>query len=288
MRSGDSYSDMSAAEIWQRVGELRDRLAEGNAASGARRQGPARGDTAGHAESADGRIRVDVADGQLTAIRLDGRVMRMSAEELGGLLTETCNRALERTAAAATMSSQEPFVDFNLLAEQLQQVQNEGLRQMARMMQGLHEAIQVIRQRAVVSGDVGGSGALEYLLEDTMRGVEAFCRSTKGTGEKAEIERPVGYGLNDLIRVTAESERRLGGISIEERAMRHSSHEIAEEIVRAANQALDAAREAFSGPMQQVKVDLMDTAARLQEASIEQFGVLADSLKRLMHGIDRP
>ncbi|TNY38217.1 hypothetical protein [Thermomonospora catenispora] len=279
---------MSAAEIRQRIRELRERLAQASAASWPKPENPSAEDTAGYAEAADGQVRVEAAGGRLTAVRLDGRVMRMSARELGELLTETCNRALERTAAATTSAQEAPPVDFSALAEQLQQVHGEGLRQMARMMQGLHEAAQVIRQRAVVPGDIGGTSALEHLLEDTVRGVEAFRRSTERTDETAEAEQSVGHGLNDLIRVTAESARRLGEIAIDEQAMRRSSHEIAEETVRAANQALEAAREASSGPMRQAKADLEATAARLQEASIEQLGALTDSLKRFMHGIDRP
>lgn len=288
----DSRPDMSMAEMRQRLVELREQLANGASGPGAGARERSGGDPQGHAETADGLIRVEAAGGRLGAIRLDSRVMRMPSDQLGGLLTETCNAALERAAASAVTADGETAVDFDALARQFQQVHNEGLRQMERMTQGLHDAIQVIRQRAIVRGEVEGGG-LERLLEDTARSVEAMRRPAPEPEAEArgpaETERLTAYGLNDLIRVRAESSgTRLGEIGVDERAMRHPSRDIADETVRAANQALRLAREAAMAPMRQAGQDLAATVARLQDASIEQLGTLTESLGRLMGGIDRP
>ncbi|TDB91922.1 hypothetical protein E1264_00175 [Actinomadura sp. KC216] len=284
MLDDDSQPEMSEAEIRDRVRELREQLAAGPASPGARPQETSEG----VAETADGRVRVQVVGGRFKAVQLDPRVLRMPAEELGALLTETFNSALERASATATAASDEVPVDFGVLAGQLEQVQSEGLRQMDRMMQGLQEGIRLIRQRAVVNGDVGGTGGVEQVLQDAVRGVAAMRGPESETGTAEEAEPPAGEGLSGLIRVTAASTTRLGEIAVEDGALRHPSHTIADETVRAANQALDLARESAAARRPQAGDDLTAMAARMQDASLEQLSTLTESLSRLMRGIDRP
>jgi len=96
----------------------------------------------GAGESADGRVRATATRGRLERVELDPRVMRMSSEELAAHLVTAVNAALDQVAtAAAAQAGPEAVADSAVLAEQLRQVQEDGVRRMAAFTQGISEAM---------------------------------------------------------------------------------------------------------------------------------------------------
>jgi DNA-binding protein YbaB len=283
----DSRPDLDGAEIRERLSELRERLARGTEkAPEPETDGLGLPAPDGSAETPDGLVRAETANGRLQSVRLDGRVMREPAERLGELLTTTCNAALEQAAAIAATGA-EPVPDFGVLAEELEAVRNEGLRQMDRMMQGLHDAIEVIRSRAVVHGDVD-SGGLEHLLQETTRSVGSLRGPAAGPVTEDAPDGFSAYGLDGLVVVVARSGSRLDRIEIADRAMRHPSQDIGAEVVRAANDALGLARDAALASVRQARSELTARVTRIQDASAAQMTAMTTSLSSLIASIDRP
>lgn len=97
----------------------------------------------GAGESANGRVRAVAArGGRLERVELDPRVMRMASEELAAHLVTAVNAALDQVAtAAAAQAGPVAAVDTAALAEQLRQVQEDGVRRMAAFTQGISEAM---------------------------------------------------------------------------------------------------------------------------------------------------
>jgi DNA-binding protein YbaB len=106
----------------------------------------------GTGESADGRVRaVAATGGRLERVELDPRVLRLPSEELAGHLVTAVNAALDALAgaAAARAASAGPVapVDTAALAEQVRQVQEDGVRRMAAFTAGISAAMAQLGRR---------------------------------------------------------------------------------------------------------------------------------------------
>ncbi|GAA2441738.1 hypothetical protein GCM10010191_67500 [Actinomadura vinacea] len=116
-------------------GELDRMLSEARKALESMRQG----DTAGPppepveavGESADGRVTVTATTGgRITGVEINPRAMRLSSQELGEQMVIAINAALDELRAKAPTAESEPAVDPAALQTQLEELQNQGVRQM--------------------------------------------------------------------------------------------------------------------------------------------------------------
>ena len=131
MTSGDFDQALSAA-----------RQALQDAMAGAASTGPASGTGVG----ADGLIQVTAEGRRLTEVVVDPRAMRLSTQELGDELLSAVNAALaEADPASAPEAAALP--DPAALTRQLEELQNQSLRQMARYTQSISEVMAALKQR---------------------------------------------------------------------------------------------------------------------------------------------
>jgi hypothetical protein len=265
-------------EFEQRLSDLRGRLSRGVAASETE---PLDDEPTAYADALDGLIRVEALAGKLLSVRLDGRVIRLSATRLSDSLTAAANAALER-AASEPSAGEDAVVDLDALAEQLREVQNEGLRRMELITQGIHQALAAIRQNATVRGDID-DGGLEFLLDEALRNIDEIRRPRPASGsEQVEQDPYAASGLDNTIRVVAESGSRLAAIEISERAMRRASQDIAAETIRTANNALQTARDAAVSRLRRAGAELGTSVAQVQDMSLSQMKIFTTSLNALM------
>ncbi|WP_227023190.1 YbaB/EbfC family nucleoid-associated protein [Actinomadura rubrobrunea] len=137
----------SSAELDRMLTEARktlESMRQGNTAPRPEKTKTADGDALeGVGEAADGRIKVTaVAGGRLKSVELNPRVMRMSSQELGERLVEAVNAALEDLRAkAATAGAAEGAVDPAALGKQIEEIQNQSLRQMELITQALNDTL---------------------------------------------------------------------------------------------------------------------------------------------------
>ncbi|WP_245974297.1 YbaB/EbfC family nucleoid-associated protein [Thermomonospora umbrina] len=143
------------AEFEQMLGETRKLLEQVRSGAAA---APGEADTPpleGFGEAADGRIRVTAGQGgEIKGIELDPRVMRMASEELAEHLTVAVNAALTDLRSRATTS--DTPIDPSVLADRLQEVQDQGLRQMGLFAQGLEDAMARFKEAGSGRGTRGG------------------------------------------------------------------------------------------------------------------------------------
>jgi len=94
---------------------------------------------------------VATADGRLERVQLDPRALRMPSEELAAHLVTAVNAALDALAAVAAERAAQAGpvapVDTAALAEQLRQVQEDGVRRMAAFTQGISAAMAQLGRR---------------------------------------------------------------------------------------------------------------------------------------------
>ncbi|HEV7713799.1 MAG TPA: hypothetical protein VGP16_36735 [Asanoa sp.] len=129
MTSGDFDQALSAA-----------RQALQDAMAGAAPAGPSSG------TGADGLIEVTAEGQRLTSVVVDPRAMRLPAEAFGAELLSAVNAAL---ASADPPSAPEAAAlpDPAALSRQLEELQNQSLRQMARYTQSISEVMAALKQR---------------------------------------------------------------------------------------------------------------------------------------------
>lgn len=232
-------------------------------------------------EAAEGQVRVTAAEGLLDGCVIDPRLMRAAPAELAGWLLTAANSAL---AQSVVPPSSGLAVDVDALQTQLEQARNEGLGQLERMTRGLQEAVAVIRQRAVMRGEVD-TGGLEQLLDGAVRNVAAV----RATPSEGPPEPPAqAYGMDGLVRVAAASGTRLNSISIDERALRRASQQLAAETVRAGNAALEEMRARAIDRLRRAGEGLRTRIAEIQDASLAQMRTYTRSVTDLMSGIEPP
>jgi DNA-binding protein YbaB len=131
-----------------------------------------------------------------------------------------------------------------------------------------------------------GVDDLDQLLGRTRQALEAV--RTPGTAD--DDTRGEGADPDGFVRVEVAAGGRIERVTVDQRAMRLGSHEVAERVVTAVNAALDdldakaAERGAFGG------LDAAEMSARAQEiqnASLRQLQTYAASLRDLMNGFER-
>ncbi|MFG2006600.1 YbaB/EbfC family nucleoid-associated protein [Spirillospora sp. NPDC048911] len=110
---------------------------------------PARGDAPqveGVGLAADGRVKATVSlGGRLKSVEMDPRAMRLASAALGEEIVVAVNAALDdlRTKAAAAAATGDT-VDTAALGKQVEEIQNQSLRQMELITQALNDTISKI------------------------------------------------------------------------------------------------------------------------------------------------
>jgi DNA-binding protein YbaB len=100
----------------------------------------------GEGEAAGGLVRVVAADGRLSSVELDPRVMRMPSAELAEQVLTAANAALDLAAARAPVGDGAGVVDPRALAEEVAEIQDQGVRQMAAISRAISAAVAQMRE----------------------------------------------------------------------------------------------------------------------------------------------
>jgi DNA-binding protein YbaB len=105
--------------------------------------------SSGTGVSADGLIQVTAEGSRLSAVVVDPRAMRLPAAEFGAELLAAVNAALAAASASSAESAAEAAAlpDPAALSRQLEELQNQSLRQMARYTQSISEVMAALKQR---------------------------------------------------------------------------------------------------------------------------------------------
>jgi DNA-binding protein YbaB len=96
--------------------------------------------------AADGLIRVTADGGRLSEVVVDPRAMRLPHAEFAEQLREAVNSALAEADVTATPEAA-ALPDPARLAHQLEELQNQSARQMARYTQSISEVMAALKQR---------------------------------------------------------------------------------------------------------------------------------------------
>jgi DNA-binding protein YbaB len=111
-----------------------------------REASPATEPMPGTGVAAHGLIRVTAEAGRLSEVVVDPRAMRLPPAEFAEQLREAVNSALaEADATAAPEAAALP--DPATLARQLEELQNQSVRQMTRYTQSISEVMAALKQR---------------------------------------------------------------------------------------------------------------------------------------------
>ncbi|MEU5876590.1 YbaB/EbfC family nucleoid-associated protein [Spirillospora sp. NPDC047279] len=102
----------------------------------------------GVGEAADGRVLATVeAGGRLKSVEMDPRAMRLASAELGEQIVVAVNAALDDLRAKAAAAAADQAVDTDTLGKQVEDIQNQSLRQMELITQALNDTITKISNR---------------------------------------------------------------------------------------------------------------------------------------------
>ncbi|GAA1847070.1 hypothetical protein [Asanoa iriomotensis] len=107
---------------------------------------PAIAAAAGTGVAADGLIRVTAEGGRLSDVAVDPRAMRLPPAEFAEQLREAVNIALAEADPTATPEAA-ALPDPAALSRQLEELQNQSARQMARYTQSISEVMAALKQR---------------------------------------------------------------------------------------------------------------------------------------------
>jgi len=234
----------------------------------------------GQGEAADGRVRAVAKRGRLDSIELNPRLMRLPGAELAEHVTAASNAALDDLRAKAP-TAEDAAIDPAALARGVRAAQDEGLRTMDMITQGLAAAMAQVRQRAQVSGDPSAEGG-EFLLNQ----VQQTLNSVRGPVD-AEDVRGTGEAADGQVHATALAGARIDSIDIAAKAMRRASQELAEHIVAAVNAALDDVQARSSGFAVADPAELKEQLRATQDMSLSHMRAYTQSLQNLMSSIQR-
>ncbi|MEV0402866.1 hypothetical protein [Actinoallomurus sp. NPDC050550] len=236
-------------------------------------------DVEGRGETADERVRVTVRAGRVDSIVFDPRLLRLSPGEFADAIRDGVNAALGDFLGR---SASEAVPDLAALSEMMRRVQNEGLRQMAIISDGIADAMAKIRGRTYISGDPTPHG-LEQLLSLAQSNVDDALAVTGGQ----EDARGEGSAARGKIRVVAAAER-VESVTVDRQTMRMASHELAEQLTTAVNSALDDVP-TKSAEQTGVNVDeLRQRVREVQDMSLEQMHSYTRALRDIMRSIGGP
>jgi DNA-binding protein YbaB len=137
-------ADFSGSDIDQVLSEARKALES-------MRKSPTPSETPpvqGTGESAEGKVKAAAqAGGRLKSVELDPRAMRLSSEELAEHIMTAVNAALDDLRSKAPAAAASEAIDTAALGKQVEELQNQGLRQMELISQALNETIAKIPRR---------------------------------------------------------------------------------------------------------------------------------------------
>ncbi|MFL6055265.1 MAG: hypothetical protein ACJ72W_20525 [Actinoallomurus sp.] len=239
----------------------------------------------GEGQASDDRVRASAHGGRVDSITLDPRVLRLSPEELGSLVTGAVNAALDDQRGKSTAAIG-PVPDLAALAETLHDVQNESLRQMEVITQGITDAMARIRERTRISGDPSPQG-VEHLLDLSLRNLQDAITTV---GNAADL-RGEGKSARGQIRAVAVIGR-VQSVTIERQAMRMASHDLAEQLGTAVNAALEDLRsKAGRGRPEANGTDVEDLTTRVREVqdmSLNHMRTYTRALRDIMTSIEGP
>lgn len=239
----------------------------------------------GEGQASDERVRASAHGGRVESITLDPRVLRLPPEELGSLVAEAVNAALDDQRGRSTAAIG-AVPDLAALAETLHDVQNQSLRQMGVITQGITDAMARIRERTRISGDPSPLG-LEHLLDLSLRNLQDAITAT---GNAADL-RGEGESARGQIRAVAVVGR-VQSVTIERQVMRMGSHDLAEQLGTAVNAALEDLRSKAGrgGPDTDGNgvEDLTDRVREVQDMSLNQMRTYTRALRDIMTSIEGP
>jgi hypothetical protein len=229
------------------------------------------------------RIRATVLAGHVESKTLDPRLMRLPPEEFGELVRDAVNAAL--TDLSDKSGAAEAAPDLAALSETLRQVQNEGLRQLGVISQGIADAMARIGEHTQISGDPSPHG-LEQLLDLAQRNLDD---ALDAAGDPGDV-RGEGEARRGQIRAVAVLGR-VESVTVERQAMRMASHEMADELRTAMNAALEDLRSNAGGRATADRGDPGDLTKRVREVqdmSLEQMRTYTRALRDIMGSIGEP
>jgi hypothetical protein len=99
----------------------------------------------GAAEALDGKVRVEVTGGRVSALRIDPPALRTRADVLATAIMEATNAALEAMRAAMTASLPTP-PSQDQLTRTLNEISSDSLRAMDEATEGIRQSMAVIQR----------------------------------------------------------------------------------------------------------------------------------------------
>ncbi|MBB5113929.1 hypothetical protein AB0K27_22100 [Micromonospora echinospora] len=270
--------DAAADDYALRVSGYREELAALRA--GGR---PAGGVTAeAHGRAADGQVEVTAEDGRLRAVELAAPLMRLSEDELGGLVEQAVNDAL--TASRGSLASSEPVADLSALTGSLGAVLAESEAAMRRLHGAIADAVATAGPATGLGGDVPANGPAD-LLHQVM---DVLGTATGGTPPDDDgDERWSGSDDAGTVRAEVDGSARLTRLEVIRRPRRLSSAELGESVVVAVNRALEEIPP-VAAPQGLGSAALDARLRELQEASVRQMSALTGALTGVMQTIREP
>ncbi|MFD6260473.1 hypothetical protein ACGF5H_21250 [Micromonospora chalcea] len=270
--------DAAADDYALRVSGYREELAALRA--GGR---PAGGVTAeAHGRAADGQVEVTAEDGRLRAVELAAPLMRLSEDELGGLVEQAVNDAL--TASRGSLASSEPVADLSALTGSLGAVLAESEAAMRRLHGAIADAVATAGPATGLGGDVPANGPAD-LLHQVM---DVLGTATGGTPPDDDgDERWSGSDDAGTVRAEVDGSARLTRLEVIRPPRRLSSAELGESVVVAVNRALEEIPP-VAAPQGLGSAALDARLRELQEASVRQMSALTGALTGVMQTIREP
>ncbi|MEW2593455.1 hypothetical protein AB0893_23845 [Micromonospora aurantiaca] len=270
--------DAAADDYALRVSGYREELAALRAGAH-----PAGGVTAeAHGRAADGQVEVTAEDGRLRAVELAAPLMRLSEDELGGLVEQAVNDAL--AASRGSLASSEPVADLSALTGSLGAVLAESEAAMRRLHGAIADAVATAGPATGLGGDVPANGPAD-LLHQVM---DVLGTATGGTPpDDGGDERWSGSDDAGTVRAEVDGSARLTRLEVTRPPRRLSSAELGESVVVAVNRALEQIPPA-AAPQGLGSAALDARLRELQEASVRQMSALTGALTGVMQTIRDP
>ena len=237
----------------------------------------------GRGTASEDQIEATVRDGRVASIRLEPRLLRRPPEEFAALVRDAVNAAIDDLRGGASAGA--PVPDPVALSETLREVQNEALRQMTLISDGIAGAMARIREQTRISGDPSPQG-LEHLLQLTQRNLDDVAAAKVDTDD----HRGEGESARGQIRAVAVIGR-LESVTVDKRAMRMPSHELAEQLQVAINAALEELRSSVRDRRQASALDsgeLTERVREVQDMSLAHMQTYTRALRDIMGSIEGP
>lgn len=231
----------------------------------------------GHGSDSEGRVRAVAERARVKSLEIQPRAMGLPPDELGECARTAVNAAMDELRSQLPEAG-EVAMDAAALTQYLDEVQAQGLPTMEKLTGALGQAMELIRQGAAAHGSPAPHG-LQGLLEEAQRTLASVVQpqdvpDLEGTGEAAE----------GLVRAVAEPGGRIRTLTLERRAMRSPSVDLADHIVSAVNAALDELQSRTERESGFVEVD-QEKLSELRETTMRQTAEFMRSLSEMIDSI---